>query len=409
MWWKSAVFLLLLCSRVKSQEISCSYIQRGGYPYTCQLTIQNPQGSDAFTSIPGQHLPNKSNADVELVDAFSQNTLNIPSVICQQFPNLVDLYMAVNNIQIIQESSFAACRNLRSATLVYNAINSIPANTFRNNPNLEFIYLSWNNVSQLVNQSFTGSAALFIDLEFNNLGAMPGGLFRGSWFEGVNSTLQSLSVMGNNIRGVEVNGFANLRNLAWLDMTANPLFTVTDSSFNGLVNIRDLYLIACELNTLRPIWFREMRILEELHIELNGITNLPNGVFENLESLTNVYLGYNNLTQISLAPFGETAFNIEVLSLLQNQINQIEPLLFDKLENLNSIEMGGNVCSQLNLFNVRDDRITARTRLRRCFDNFGPRFIACVYRPIDGEYSCEMSVRNAEGEFEIILQAKINE
>jgi hypothetical protein len=398
MWWKSAVFLLLLCSCAKSQDISCSYYQRGGYPYTCQLTINNPAGSDDFTTIPGNHLPNRTNEDVQLVDAFSQNTLNIPSVICRQFPNLVDLYMTVSNIQIINESSFAGCRHLRSATLVYNAIQAVPANTFRNNPNLEFIYLSWNNLTRLETNSFTGSSALFIDVEFNNLGAMPGGLFRGSWFEGVNSTLQSLGIMANNLRGIEVNGFANLRNLAWLDMTSNPLFTVSESSFNGLVNMRDLYLIACELNNPRPAWFREMRILEELHIELNGIRELPDGIFENLDAITNIYLGYNNLTHVSLAPFGEAAFNIEVLSLLQNEVDSIEPLLFDRLENLNTIEMGGNICNQLNLFNIHLDRPLARARLRRCFDNYGPRFINCNYMPMNGEYSCSLTVRNAEGE-----------
>lgn len=399
MWLKSAVFLLLAISSVKSQQISCNYVERGGFPYTCQLTIDNPEGSDAFTTIPGQHLPNRTDADVQVVDAFSQNSLNIPQIICQQFPNVVDLYFAVSNVQIIQESSFSGCTNLRSAILIYNAIHTVPANTFRNNPNLEFIYLSWNNVSELTTQSFTGSRANFIDLEFNNLGAMPGGLFRGTWFEGVNTTLQSLGIMGNNLRGIEVNGFANLRNLAWLDMTANPLFSVTDSAFNGLVSIRDLFLIQCELNNLRPAWFRDMRMLEELHIELNGISNLPNGVFENLDAITNLYLGYNNLTQITLAPFGEASFNIEVLSLTQNQVNAIEPVLWDNLENLNSIEMGGNVCNQLNLFNIQQDREMSRARLRRCFDNFGPRFANCAYMPISGEYSCSLTIRNAEGEF----------
>lgn len=398
MWWKSAVFLLLLSSTVRSQQISCNYIQREGFPYTCQLSIENPNGLDNFQSIPGEHLPGRSDADVELVDSFSQNTLNIPQIICQQFPNTLDLYMAVNYIEIIQESSFAACTRLRSATLVYNNIEVVPPNTFRNNPNLEFIYLSWNHLRELTPQSFTGSSALFIDLEFNNLGAMPGGLFRGSWFAGVGSTLQSLGIMANNLRGIEVDAFRGLERLAWLDMTANPLQFVTDSSFNGLVGIRDLYLIACDLSNLRPAWFRDMRILEELHIEFNEIENLPNGIFENLEALTNLYIGYNNLTQLSLAPFGEAAFNIEVLSLTQNEINAIEPLLFERLENVNSIEMGGNVCSQLNLFNIQENRGSAQIRLRRCFDNFGPRFASCRYSPIGGEYSCTLSIRNAEGE-----------
>lgn len=205
--------------------------------------------------------------------------------------------------------------------------------------------------------------------------------------------------MGNNLLGLEVNAFSNLRNLAWLDMTSNPLSTVSDSSFNGLSNMRDLYLIQCELSNLRPTWFRDMPILEELHLEFNGIRSLPDGIFANLDSLTNLYLGYNNLTQFSIAPIGETAFNIEVLSLTQNQVLSLEPALFDKLENVNSIEMGGNVCNNQNIVNIQQNREQSRLRLRRCFDNFGPRFIRCAYSAMAGNYGCTLTVRNAEGKF----------
>lgn len=159
MWWKSAVFLLLsLILKVNAQQISCNYINRGAnYPYTCQLTINNPQGSDDFENIPGQHIEGFTDADVDLVDAFGQNTLNIPSVICRQFPNLRDLYFAVNEVEIVDENSFAGCENLQAAVLLFNNINRVPANTFRNNRNLQFIYFNWNNLTELHQDSFTGN------------------------------------------------------------------------------------------------------------------------------------------------------------------------------------------------------------------------------------------------------------
>lgn len=205
--------------------------------------------------------------------------------------------------------------------------------------------------------------------------------------------------MGNNLQGIEVNAFSNLRNLAWLDMTANPLLSVSESSFNGLTGMRDLYLIQCNLTVLNPVWFRDMPLLEDLHIEFNQISELPAGIFANLESLTNLYLGYNNLTEMSIAPLGETAFNLIVLSLTQNQVDAIEPELFDRLENINSIEMTGNVCNQQNIVNIQQNRAESRIRLRRCLDNFGPRFIECRYSSIGGNYACTLSVRNNEGEF----------
>lgn len=158
MWWKSAVFLLLcLVTRIKSQSISCNYINRGGtYPYTCQLAISNPQGFDNFTTIPGTHVTGFTDADVLLVDAFSQNTLNVPSILCRQFPNVRDLYLAVNQIQIVDESAFAACANVEAVILLYNEISRVPANTFRNSPRLQFIYFNWNGLTEIAPNAFTG-------------------------------------------------------------------------------------------------------------------------------------------------------------------------------------------------------------------------------------------------------------
>jgi Leucine-rich repeat (LRR) protein len=204
--------------------------------------------------------------------------------------------------------------------------------------------------------------------------------------------------MATGLTGLEVNAFANLRNLEWMDLTSNNLQSVSESSFNGLSNMLDLYMIQCGLSNLRTSWFRDMRQLRELHIEFNEIRELPNAIFANLDSLTNLYLGYNNLTQITTAPFGDTAFNIIVLSLTQNQVLSIEPVLFDRLENVNSIELLENVCYSGNLVNIQQNRDSTRVRLRRCFDNFGPRFINCHYAPIGGNYGCTLTVRNAEGE-----------
>lgn len=47
----------------------------------------------------------------------------------------------------------------------------------------------------------------------------------------------------------------------------------------------------------------------------------------------------------------------------------------------------------------------SRVRLRRCFDNFGPRFASCAYSPIGGEYSCTLSIRNAEGKFDFFIES----
>lgn len=66
--------------------VSCNYVQRGA-DYICELTIVNPLGAE-FESIGGSHLADMNDADVFVVEINDQNTLNLPSVVCTQFPGI---------------------------------------------------------------------------------------------------------------------------------------------------------------------------------------------------------------------------------------------------------------------------------------------------------------------------------
>lgn len=144
MWLKIFVLISFVASISFAQDatISCNYVNRGStYPYTCNLQVNNPSGSDDFQAIPGTHLDGFSDADVQFVQAFSQNSLNVPSVICRQFTNLRNVELLMTNIGVISESAFEDCENLEQLALVYNNIEEIPENTFRNNQNLQYIFL----------------------------------------------------------------------------------------------------------------------------------------------------------------------------------------------------------------------------------------------------------------------------
>lgn len=69
------------CFRMFDGFINCAYAD--GFYYICRLSIQNVQGLADFDEIGGTHVGNKTNADVILVDAESQDTVNIPPVICR--------------------------------------------------------------------------------------------------------------------------------------------------------------------------------------------------------------------------------------------------------------------------------------------------------------------------------------
>lgn len=144
MWLKSIFLIFCLNSAFTSAQvvtISCNFRQSGAdYPYTCDLTLINPNGLDNFDNIQGDHLESRGNDDVTLVNAYNQNSPIVPSIICRQFPNLRTLYLSNCNIQTINETAFAGCANLEQIMLSFNGITEIPAFTFRNSPNLEFLF-----------------------------------------------------------------------------------------------------------------------------------------------------------------------------------------------------------------------------------------------------------------------------
>jgi Leucine-rich repeat (LRR) protein len=281
------LILVLAVTSIQAQDLECLYEQRNPQsPYTCDLRIDNPAGSDDFTAIPGVHLTGRSNADVELVNVVNQNTPIIPAIICRQFPNLRELFMPGSNVERLTDNAFLSCLNLRTIALIFNSLTEIPDNVFRNNWQLETIYLSWNSIEQIGTNAFTGSRMRQIELDSNNLGRIDS-----SWFESVNDTLNVLNIMSNGITVLPTLAFNNLRNLHILDVTANTFERVHPSAFWGLENLRILYMIQCNMNELTHFLFQDMRSLRELHVELNEISHLPDGVFNSLRNLRNIYLG----------------------------------------------------------------------------------------------------------------------
>lgn len=184
-------------------------------------------------------------------------------------------------------------------------------------------------------------------------------------FESINETLTTLNVMANEISQLPSLGFANLRNVQWIDFTANELTELPPSdAFEGLVSLTHLYVIACNLHTLNANWFNPMTSLVELHVEMNDISELTNDVFNGLRRLDGLFLGYNQLTEMTSAPFGRILVNLEVLSLLRNQIFAISDEFFLRAENLDALELYDNVCSLENHFNINNNRNAVRDRLR---------------------------------------------
>ncbi len=134
---------------------SCTFSETG-YGYFCNLAIANIAGND-FEEIGGEHLEGRTNEDVVVVQALFQNTRNIPTRICQQFPNIEDIFIQNSEVEIINEESFANCASLWHLSLDQNRIRTIPDNTFRNNPNFERFHAISSGINHIGASAFQGT------------------------------------------------------------------------------------------------------------------------------------------------------------------------------------------------------------------------------------------------------------
>jgi Leucine-rich repeat (LRR) protein len=172
-----ALFLLvLLANQGLSQELSCIYQFNSFYNvYFCYLNANNPNGLETIETITGEHLDGFTDANVTAVYSWDGRTTNIPSVICEQFPNLVELDVSFLGITTVGENALSGCADLEWLRFWYNSIASLPANVFANNPGLTYIDLDTNQLTTLPETVFDGlNGLLTLELRNNPFEEIPG-------------------------------------------------------------------------------------------------------------------------------------------------------------------------------------------------------------------------------------------
>lgn len=315
-----AFLVLLIAQSSKGQSISCLYAQPSVFsPYTCNLSIQNPEGFQ-FDSVDGEHYPGQSDEDVTILWALNQNTLNIPRIICNQFPNLVNFSIINSQVRVLSSESFEGCQNVERVVLYNNQIQEIPEQSFSAAGNLRVLDINNNQLTTLHVNSFTGTQLESLNLNFNQFET-----FNTEWLESINETLTTFDIMSNRLQELQPGAFGNLGNLRSLNLGTNFFTDLPGDVFIGLLNLQILFLHGNLLNLLRPSWFNSMLALEELRLEFNLVPSLPARVFANNNQLRDVGLSFNQITSINRNAFGDltalTTFYGEI-----NFINAIDPV-----------------------------------------------------------------------------------
>ncbi|XP_036355613.1 slit homolog 1 protein-like isoform X2 [Octopus sinensis] len=197
------------------------------------------------------------------INCARRNLLSIP----QPIPTNVEyLYLSENNISTIKEGAFTGLSHLKELSLSYNYISRIEKEMFQGLHNLERLDLYENNISTIKEGTFTGL-----------------------------SNLKELSLDSNKISRIEKEMFQGLHNLEKLDLRWNNISTIKEGLFTGLSNLKTLGLRNNKISRIEKEMFQGLHNLEKLSLSFNKISRIEKEMFQGLHNLEIFYLENNNL------------------------------------------------------------------------------------------------------------------
>lgn len=232
------------------------------------------QGND-FVAIEGDHVEGKGNDDVRVIDAYAQDSANVPSVVCRQFRQLRELHMIRSHVEVVNEEMFEDCVNLETLVLNHNQITQLPDFLFINNPNLDTVEFLSNRLTSIGENAFVNLNMMFLDLEDNRLT-----VFNPQWVAASRESLIYLYMATNQIEELREDAFDGLVNLMVLDVAVNPLRTIASTAFRGLAGVRQIWLDSCTIRDVDVQWFSGLNEMRFLSLKDNQIELLRPGVFE---------------------------------------------------------------------------------------------------------------------------------
>jgi hypothetical protein len=267
-----------------------------------------------------------------------------------------------SGITDVDQYAFTKLKFLRTISLKGNNLTSLPYGIFSNLTKLKQLRLG-DNLLGSVDGLFDGLGHLErLSLMDNQIVVISADTFKDL------SHLHHLELNNNKIKYIHPQAFRNMKMLMLLEIGANPLTSVTNL-FPTDMMLQYLNLTACNLSTfpndlpssLKYLKLTKNKIqrisrsdtqiysnLNALILENNGAIHIEPGSFQDMTSLSDLFLFVNHLEKVP----GPFPANIKSIHLDNNRINSIPSNMFQNGTRLNVLSLRiNNITSiQANVF-----------------------------------------------------------
>jgi Leucine-rich repeat (LRR) protein len=177
-------------------------------------------------------------------------------------------------------------------------------------------------------------------LTYNNLTNLDKDIFSGL------TQLQKLDLSKNKLTSLDKELFSGLTQLQKLDLSKNKLTSLDKELFSGLTQLQKLYLWNNNLTQLDKNLFKNNTQLQELYLEDNKLTHLDKDLFKYNTQLRILSLGDNNLTHLDKELFSGLT-QLEGLPLKNNNLTHLDKDIFSGLTQLQNLDLYGNKLTHL--------------------------------------------------------------
>jgi Leucine-rich repeat (LRR) protein len=280
--------------------------------------------------------------------------------------NLEDLRINNASIRVIQPGAFDGVSSLRKLSLKHNKISIIGANTFDNLFRLEELDLSFNNIEHVNEKVFVVFQRLnTLILQNNFVVNLSPKIFQPLRY------LQILDLSFNKLVNTDSHLFGYLRNLETLLLNDNNLNRFYGSTVVNITRLKKLYInnnnlselnnlsfpnssltLNASHNLIQSLSFSKLSDMKVIDLSANGIMIMKRISFKNV-AVKELYLDQNYL---GINSFGSETFSnlqgLELLSLSNNQITQLDPNLFKNNNKLKTLNLAKNNLRSSNLLNL---------------------------------------------------------